>query len=258
MKTVMVLTIVQWFCSFSYGYILPLDAVLTKTIANSGNQIFSVEQDVIFKAGAEDFVVKEAWLIEGDKNLKLVATGQGPLKELLKLNIIYNTKTKTMNSGKNKITEAATADFFERYLSIRSLDSFKKHLAELSITPSVRISRAAGAVAFAIGEPSPAAAPNPQMWIDQDSFLIKKLRLPSGAEVNYEDYTAYKQIQYPKIKKIDWSGHTVLIKVRQVSLKTSAALSTFYPQNLDQPSEINLSSKGDTGLFIQEFYKRFR
>ena len=116
----MVLTIVQWFCSFSYGFILPLDTVLTKTVALSGNQIFSVEQDVIFKEAGEDFIVRENWLIEGDKNLKLTAVGLGSLKDLLKLTFVYNSKHKTSLVGKTKTSENVSSDFFERYLSIRS------------------------------------------------------------------------------------------------------------------------------------------
>ena len=254
----MLLTIVQLICSFSFGFILPLDAVLTKSVALNGNQIFSVDQDVIFKSGSEDFVVRENWLIEGDKNLKLTATGQGPLKDLIKMTVIYNSKTKTMLYGKNKVSEYVTPDFFERYLSVRSTDSFKKYLIELTVVPNVRLSRAAGSVAFAIGEPSPVNAPHPQLWIDQELFEIRKLRLPSSAEISLDDYEVYKQIHYPKTKRISWAGHEILIRVRQVSTKTKATLSSFYPQNLDQPTEVNLTSKGDVGLFIQEFYKRFR
>ena len=254
----MVLTIVQWFCSFSYGFILPLDIVLSKTVALSGNQIFSVEQDVIFNEAGEDFIVRETWLIEGYKNLKLTAVGQGSLKDLLKLTFVYNSKHKTSLIGKTKTSETVSSDFFERYLSVRSADSFKKHLNDLSISPLVRLSRVAGAVAFAIGEPSSATQLKPQLWIDQETFQIRKMRLPSTAEVSLDDYQIFKQTNYPMSKKINWSGHSILIKVRQVSTKTGASLASFYPQNLDQPSEINLSTKGDIGLFIQEFYKRFR
>lgn len=252
------MTIVQWFCSFSYGFILPLETVLSKTVGLSGNQIFSVEQDVIFKSGSEDYTVRETWLIEGDKNLKLIAVGQGVLKDLIKMTVIYNSKTKTTMLGKNKTSEPVSSDFFERYLSIRSVDSFKKILTELNVSPQVRLSRAGGAISFAIGELSPINSVKPQVWIDQELFEIKKLRLPSSAEITFDDYATYKQIHYPRLKKIEWSGHSILIKVRQVTLKTAATLKSFYPQNLDQPSEVNLVSQGDSGLFIQEFYKRFR
>ena len=267
MKTVTVLTIVQWFCVFfcsllgslSYGYILPLDIVLNKSVMNSGNQIFTVEQDVIFSFDAEDFVIRETWLIEGDKNLKLTAVGTGPLKDLFRLVTIYNSKSKTTLFGKNKQTVLTSTDFFERYISIRSVDSFKNYLSLLSVAPSVRLSRASGTTAFAIGEPSTSDLGQPHFWIDQNTFQVRKIHFLSESEARFEDYNLYgKTINYPKIKKVSWGQQNVTIKVRQVSLKTNATLASFYPQKLDQPSEITLSSKGNVGLVIQDFYKRFR
>ncbi len=254
----MVLTIVQWFCSFSYGFILPLETVLNKTVSLSGNQIFSVEQDVLFKFGAEDFVIRETWLIEGDKNLKLSATGLGVLKDSFRLNTVYNSRSKTTLFGKNKQTELTNSDFFEKYTSVRSADSFKNYLNLLSIQPVVRLARANGASAFAIGEISPPENGKPQIWIDQDSFQIRKIRFLSQSEVSFEDYEMFGRIPYPRTKKIFWGEHTATIKVRQVSTKVKANLSSFYPQNLDQPSEISLTTRGDVGLVIQDFYKRFR
>lgn len=267
MKTVTVLTIVQWFCVFSfsllgslsYGYILPLDVVLNKSVLNSGNQIFTVEQDVIFTFDAEDFIIHETWLIEGDKNLKLTAVGAGPLKDLFRLVTIYNSKSKTTLFGKTKQTVLTNSDFFERYISIRSVDSFRNYLSLLSVEPSIRLSRAGGTTAFAIGEPSTTSLGKPQFWIDQNSFQIRKIRFLSESETSFEDYAIFgKTIYYPKTKKISWGQQNVTIKVRQVSLKTAANLASFYPQKLDQPSEITLSSKGNIGVVIQDFYKRFR
>ncbi len=258
MKTVMVLTIVQWFCNFSYGFILPLETVLSKTVALSGNQIFSVEQDVLFKFGAEDFVIRETWLIEGDKNLQLTAVGLGTLKDSFRMITIYNGKSKTTLFGKTKQTQLTNSDFFEKYLSVRSAESFKNYLNLLSIQPAVRLSRASGASAFAIGEISPPETSKPQLWIDQDSFQVRKLRFLSQSEVSFEDYETFGKLPYPKTKKVSWGEHTATIKVRQVTTKVKANLASFYPQNLDQPSEVLLTSKGDVGLVIEDFYKRFR
>ncbi|MFZ3231821.1 MAG: hypothetical protein WA160_16565 [Pseudobdellovibrio sp.] len=236
---------------------LPLDTALTKAVALSGNQIFSVDQDVIFKGDSEDYLIKENWLIEGDKNLILTATGQGALKDLFHVVIFYNSKNKTIMQGKNKLTSNVTTDFFERFLSIRSLTSFKNYLSDLTIAKTIRLSRVAGSPGLAIGEPSTNSL-KPQIWLDQETFQIRKIRFPSETEVSFDDYAAYDKITYPKTKTITWGHQTALIKVRQVTTKVKANLANFYPQKLDQPSEINLSSKGQLGLTIQEFYTRFR
>lgn len=258
MKTFILLTIVQLTSLFSYAYIMPLDAVLKKNTALSGNQIFAVEQDVIFKDAIREYIVHESWLIEGDKNLKVTATGVGDLKDSFRYVAIYNNKNKTTLNGKNKISQATDADFFERYLAVRSVDSYKNYLHDLKINPAVRLSRAGGATAYAVGEPSPAGTLKPQLWIEQDAFTLRKLRAPSEAEFSFNDYAAYGTIQYPKTKLVSWAGKEVQIKVRSVSTKTGATLNTFYPQNLDQPSEILISNKGPIAVTIEDFYKRFR
>jgi hypothetical protein len=258
MKTFILLTIVQLTSLFSYGFIMPIETVIKKNTALSGNQIFSVEQDVIFKDASREFVIHESWLIEGDKNLKVVATGLGELKDTFRFVAIYNTKNRSLLYGKNRATEITGRDFFERYLSIRSYDSYKNYLTALTISPAIRLSRVNGAPAFAIGEPSPIGKLKPQIWIDQETFSMRKIRLPSEAEVSFSDYATYGQIQYPKVKKVSWAGKEVLIKVKSLGTKTGATLSSFYPQKLDQPTDMQIASKGPVALVIEEFYKRFR
>ncbi len=259
MKTFIVATIVQLTSLFSYAYVMPLDVVLKKNTALTGTQIFAVEQDVIFKDQVREYIIRESWLIEGDRNLKLTATGTGDLKDSFRFVAIYNTKNKTILMGKNKVTQVTELDFFERYLAIRSTDSFKNYLSEMKIAPSIRLSRAGGAAAFALGEASPTAnVLHTQVWIEQESFALRKIRLPSAAEVSFSDYSTFGNVRYPKSKKVSWANNEVQIKVRSVTTKTGATLNTFYPQNLEQPSEILLANKGATATLIEEFYKRFR
>lgn len=257
MKTAFILTIVLTLSNFSYGFVMPLQTAMKKAVALSGNQIFSVDQDVIFKSEAEDIVIKENWLIEGDKNLVLTATGQGALKDSFKFVAVYNSKNKTTMIGKNRQTELVNLDFFERYLSIRSVASFANYLNDLSVAKNIRLSRVAGQPALAIGEPSTNML-KPQFWLDQETFQIRKIRFPSETEVSFDDYAQYDKIWYPRTKTVNWGHQVAVIRVRNVSTKVKANLSNFYPQKLDQPSEINLANKGQIGLTIQEFYTRFR
>lgn len=259
MKTFLILTIVQTISLFSYGFILPLDLILEKNVATSGSQIFVVEQDVFLKEGLREVVIHESWQIEGDKNLRLTATGLGELKDAVKIVAIYNGKTRTSMIGKNSVTHAAPADFFEKFLSIRSVHSFKNYLTDLSIDPTVRLSRADGSIAFAIGLPSPLGTLKSQLWLQQDNFQIRKIRFPSEAEVTFSDFTEVSpKLTYPKTKKIEWSGKTAIIKVKSIADKTKIPISNFYPQNVETPSELLVSNKNTMGALIEDFYTRFR
>lgn len=258
MKTFFALTIVQLFVQYSYGFVPPLEMLLKKNVNLSGSKIISVEQDLFFKEGSSEATIHESWIIEGDKNLKLIATASGDLKDFFKIVAVYNGKYRSVLIGKNKSTDFYGKDFFEKYLSVRSADSFKNYLKDLQIAPSVRLSRANGTISYAVGEPS-AETLKPQIWIKQDSFELQKIRLPSEAEITLEDQTNVSPLlSYPKTKKVEWAGKTVLIKVRSITDKTKFKLSDFYPQNLDQPTEVHLANKTPLSQTIEEFYKRFR
>lgn len=254
----LVLTIVQLISVFADAYILPLDTILQKTTELAGNKIISVEQNVIFKDGKNEYTIKEEWLIEGDKNLKLKASGVGELKNFFKVHYLYNNKKRTELSGKNKVVTDVTRELFERYLAIKSVGSYLSYLKDLGISDKVRLSRAGGTVSFAIGEPSTAEALSPQIWIDQDFFHLLKIRFPSEADIEFSNYKEYGDIHYPRLKVVTWADKSVVIKVKKVTVKTAASIKSFYSDTLDLPTEIMLASKGDVGLKIEEFYKRFR
>lgn len=261
MKTFLLLlslTIVQLIPNLGVAYILPIETILKKSAAQAGNTIISVEQDVIFSEGSKNYVIHEEWLIEGDKNLKLIATGKGELKDLFRVHYLYNNKNRTQIIGKNKVVNETTREFFEKFLAIKSSDSYLTYIRELGIAEKVRLSRADGSICFAIGEASTESALSPQIWIDQDFFRLKKIRLPSEAEIEFSDYKEYGNLSYPGVKHIDWAGKSATIRVTKVSTKTGEKITAFYPDTISMPSEIMLSSKGAVGMKIEEFYKRFR
>ena len=119
-----------------------------------------------------------------------------------------------------------------------------KALNEMDIPARIRLSRSGGAMAFAIGEASRVDSLHAQLWIEQENFALSKIRLPSGAEVAFSDYATFGNILYPKTKIVSWAHNQVQIKVRSVTTKTGATLATFYPQNLEQPSDVQLANGG--------------
>lgn len=256
MKTFVLTTIVLLFSSFSQAYILPLDTILTKTAANAGTSIILVEQNVIFRNGAEETIIKEEWLIEGDRNLKLNATGTGALKDLFRVQYLYNGKTRTQVLGGTRQSIAASPDFFEKYLAVKSRDSYITYLRDLGIQQKVRLSRAGGSISFAIGEPSSSTL-QPQIWIDQDFFRLMKIRMPSEAEIDFSDYRDMSPLHYPFTKEVRWADKSVLIKVIRVDTKPRATIQDFYPDTVTVPTNIQ-AARTSAGPIVEEFYQRFR
>lgn len=274
----MVLTIVQLMNSSVYAYILPLEIILAKTAELAGSSIIAVKQDVIFKEDDKEFIVKEEWLIEGDKNLRVTATGVGELAGLFNIHYLYNNKKRTQIIGKNKVVTETTREFFNKLLATKSVDSYRAHLGELGISSKIRLSRACGAVAFAIGEVSGGTVSDgdstrslpPQIWIDQDSFRLSKIRFPNNrqdeveaeAVVEFSDYKEYgkeyETVHYPSTSVVNWAHKTAVIKVKDVSIQPKDSIKNFYPKALEVSSEILLQDKAAVGEKIADFYKRFR
>ncbi len=252
------MTFVQLMAPKINAYILPLDFILQKSAALAGNSFISLEQEVQYRDGGKVYSVKEIWTIEGDRNLKVSIRGQDELKDAININYLYNNKNRTLITSNNKNVKTPGADFFERYLAVKSKDSFKNYLKELGISENVRLSRAAGLICFAIGEISSDTDLQPQLWIDQNSFRLAKIRMPSDAEVEFDDYIEKDGVHYPLTKIVSWQGKSITIKVLKVNTKIKAKIEDFYPDKLEPSFPVTLANFGSAGNVLDEFYLRFR
>ncbi len=247
------------------AYVPEISFVLKKAAGTTGRKIIRLEQEVTFKVGEEEAKVDETWLIEGDKNLKMTAVGKNLYKDSIKLNYLYNGKNKTFLTGKNKTVQSINIDFFQRYLFIRSQASFMSYLKELNIPAldqsTIKLSRADGVITFLIGQPSEQNL-NPQVWIGQDDFVIRKIRTPSAAEINLSQITNFpSDVLLAKSQTITWPNTqpvTVQIKIKKVDVNAGGTISSFYPQNIETPSEITFANKTPLTAVMEEFYSRFR
>ena len=258
LSTLVLLAGLMGYGSLALGYIPPISFILDKSSKTTGKEIISIDQEVRFTAVNEEAVVKENWLIEGDKNLKLIASGQGLFKQNINFSAVYNGKFRTVVVAKSRQTSNLTSDFFQKYLFIRSANSFNAYLNDLSVLPEIRLSRVDGRVGYAIGKPTESKY-NPQIWVDQDEFMVRKIRLPSETEVTMSDFVEFKPGFFiARTQVINWGGITATVKLMKVVAKPKESLNAFYPQNLDTPSEITFANQTPMTQVIQSFYKRFR
>ncbi|AZZ38098.1 hypothetical protein CIK05_15250 [Bdellovibrio sp. qaytius] len=266
MKSALRLTLVSTLFVFSlittstaWTFVLPLDFVVKKSVAKTGRTSISIDQEVTFKVGKDTLKTQENWLIEGDRNLKVSATGLEPFKENVKVNSLFNSKQKTQIIGKTKSQSPVGHDFYQRLMFVRSSDSFMQYIRELGISEKTRLSKAEGRICIAIGDSSQGDSKSPQIWIDQDDFLIRKIRMPSGTEINLSDYVkAGDDFWIAKTQTIKWAGATATIKVKSFSTKNAATITQFYPQNFEQPTELAFNEASSIAQVVEDFYKRFR
>lgn len=276
-------TLFFFLVSQGHAFILPTRTIVQKTVENSGSGIYAIEQEVQFSNGDETLTVKETWLIDSDKTMRLTVTGGKDLQNTFKLQFLYNGGQKWSMVNNTRKNEKVSDDFIERYLNFRSPEIMASALAHLKIIPAgayakkavprtgadfkydgepwVRFSRTGGVVNYAFGTATPPEQENeyPGIWIEQDHFVIRKLRLPSQVEMSANNYSQFaKGLHYPRSRTIRWGSNTVTIRLISAQARPQTAVSLFQPNSLDS----NLKWDGINNIpakdVITEFYTRFR
>lgn len=192
--------------------------------------------------------------------------------------------------GKDPKTTAMPVDFFEPYLYFRTTAKYLEHFVKQKILPpsaarerprisniatykpapeiGVRLGRTGGSVAWVFGEPTPVDAKNafPGAWIEQDSFLLKKIRHLSQAEMTLSEHSpAGGGLRLARERSIVWrSGDANITEPRVVTIKVTSVKNypdkTLAPQFL--PSSISAaelrSARLPDAAIVREFYTRFR
>lgn len=267
---------------FSSAYMMPTKIILQKTVGNAGSGTYSIEQEVQFTSGTESVALKETWLIENDRTMRLLVTGTKELQAQIRMQFVFSGGQRFELVGGNRQSKKVSEDFLEKYLNFRSLDQFAKTLAHLKLIPSnalvkkghertsadfkytpesfVRYSRTSGSVAYAFGEPTPSdkESSNPGVWIEQDQFVVRKVRLPSQAEMSADNYAQFARgLNYPRQRTIRWDNNAATIRLLSVSAKPSNS-AAFQASALDTATKLDGLNTLQSKEAILEFYSRFR
>jgi hypothetical protein len=257
----------------SYAYIPRTLMVLQKTVENNGSGSYQIEQEVQFQTLQEPLILKETWIIENESQMRLVVTGTKEFKDSIKMTFIYNGNNKSFMQNGTRYNQKVSDDFFERYFHFRRTESFANQLISLKMInssvfnkktqkpteyqaePFIRLSRTGGVVNYALGQPTPAEAAslNPGVWIEQDQFIIRKLRLPSEAEISAERHSSFARgLTFPRKRTLRWGGNLVTLQTLNVLGKPT--LTNFNLEN-NRLDPLETSPVKQT---VEEFYKRFR
>jgi hypothetical protein len=288
MKKQLFTTLCTFLLSFAASaYVPPYWMIMSKTAEQHGKGIYAVDQDVIFQsATGETLVVNERWTIAGENQMRLDVSGRKQLKDLVRLTFIYDDgKRYFIDENGVKKSNRVAPDFFEPLFHFRFSKNIKPYLVAHKIAPSeslrseshkysakrpraenesyVRLARSGGVVTYAIGAASPAGSAelSPGIWIDQDQFVVRKIRFPTQTVVTAKDYRSYAQgLMLPKEREISFNNYTVQISVNGVSslaasAPTKARLAT---NSLNFGENPALSTIIPAEQVIRDFYSRLR
>lgn len=275
--------------------------IVSRLARNSGRGVYVVEQEVRF-AGPEGIVLKERWLVQNGDNMRLIV--QGPKAGDFRWDALYREGRRTATApaaasmtgaaigepGKEARTTNVSGDFFEPYLfqrySAKFFEAFVKNkilpasaarerprIANIATykptpEPAVRLGRTGGVVAWVFGEPTPVDNANqfPGAWIEQDTFLLRKLRLLSQAEMTLANHSnAGGGLKLARERAIVWKSadpnisepRSATIRVLSVKNLPEKSLAPQFLASSITTSELKSARLPDAPI-VREFYSRFR
>jgi hypothetical protein len=267
------------------AYIPKSRTILDHVSDNAGTGPYIVEQEVQFINGQETLSLRETWTIENENQMRLQVTGTKDLKDGVKFSYVYFGGTRHFSNGQNIVAKKITSENLERYFYFHNVDGLATQIVDAQMAPSqlaikrpparnmnevkntpepwVRFARIGGVVAWAFGEPSdiddnPA---KPGLWIEQDQFVIRKLRLKNDVEMTADKYSTYSRgLMLPKSRTIRWGNNQVQIELINVSAKYKSQIpsSTFTNAAVEGSLNLNSMDKLPVKGVIEEFYTRFR
>jgi hypothetical protein len=271
----MILKILSLFSVLAWAYIPRGLMILHRTAESAGNGVYQIEQEVHFPTTQESVILKELWTVEADNALKLTVTGGKEFKDSIKMSFVYKNGEKTFVGPNGKQSKKLNEDFIEKYFHYRSSERFANALINMKIVPAnilikrifknpkeiekypenyIQLGRVGGVTAYAFGSENDSA---PAFWIEQDQFVIKKFRLPSGAEVTADKYAVYSRgLNFPRTRTVRWDNNTV--NIQTVAVRPMSNSSQLFSTNNLEPAKLDGLDQTGVRSLIEDFYTRFR
>lgn len=260
----LLLTILVLFPLAAQAYIPKLSTIMGRIAGNNGaTNSLIIQRSVFFKD--DNVACNETWYISNADAMKVVVSGKNADQSDWSFEILYKNgkRTSLTTTGETK-TFPLSPEFFEQLMHYRSARALQSRLESMQILPSnsgsanatsyVNLDRFRGGVVYRFGaQETKNAQPPPQLFVEQDSFVPKKIRLGSQVEVEFTDTTELDEgaIKQPTQQTILWKNTTVVTKIS--SLEKVAQNKVASQLKLDSKK-----SKMPENENIKEFYSRFR
>jgi hypothetical protein len=270
----------------TYAYIPSTHTIASRLAKNDGHGVYIIEQEAVFRTAGEPLVLKERWLVENSELMRVTVSSIGgaksPNEQPVHFEAIYKDGRRTADDLEGGVKSAANSpEMIEGFLHTRSEKGFLSTLVHANIVPAtifhdrpkftnlnqvkyppepfVRLGRSSGVIAWIFGEPTPteATTTNPEAWVEQDAFILRRLRFPSEAEVEADHHSTYAgALKLPRERTVSWGTNSVFIRVLSVKPATAAQVaSQMNPNSLGAGAKTaHLPDQAQ----VREFYQRFR
>lgn len=259
----------------SQAYVPRAKTIVGKMVLNNGRREYKIVREVKLESPDRQISAREVWTVAYGDKMKVKVTGTDP-NNPWSFVILYGGKTrKTLSQKKKLMTFKKSPDFFEPLFHDRSSKSLLRRLVshrfipdwaettpppiykdgktKMTPEPFINLTPMEGRVSFQIGSLSDTqgASNNTLLWVEQDSFLIRKGRLRSNAEfVNTQFQTYTGGLKLPSEQRISWGDKLASIKI----------LTAERTRTGKKDWKLNTKDNGSIPVdpLIKEFYSRFR
>ncbi|MFN8845977.1 MAG: hypothetical protein ACK5V3_04285 [Bdellovibrionales bacterium] len=256
------LSVLIFICVHASAYIPPTRMILDKVSDNSGKSGYEIVKEVRINSSVP-ITFREVWQIENERTLKVSVT---PVDSpSASLHILYVGGQKIVLTEKGRETTKMPAELTERIFHFRTMENLAAYLSNLQILTHstghldlARLNRAQGVVNYGLGKKSDSESSSihPYLWIEQDRFVIRKLRYESGVELTADQFVVHpKGLTHPEVMNLTWNKKSARIKTLSVTAKKWTPQS-FQPNSVQSSQSFLQSSMTDP--LVQEFYTRFR
>ena len=265
------------------AYIPKTSTIMNRMAKNMGRGTYQIDQEVEFRSEGEPMLLRERWVVRNADSMRLSVSGAKGSANAWRLEVLYKDGKRYFLDPQGQAKSAPQSlEFIEPYLHFRSGRSIVESLVRQRILPPrpatfqttaktsagvaykqesfVRLARTGGVIAYAFGDPTPASSlnPKPGFWVEQDTFLFRRLRFPSQAEVEASKHIlASGGLRIPRERMLAWGGNAATIRILQVRSLTEnpATKGLLIPASI---SKMKAPAKLPENDAIKEFYQRFR
>ncbi len=258
-----------------FAYVPRANTIVEKMVLNNGNGEYKVVREVTLQAENREIKLREQWVIAYGDKMRLEVTSLDSSNPWGFAVLFDEKQRKTLSSNKTIKAFKKSREFFEPLFHDRSSRSLTRRLIEQGFVPEwiqntppptvadgktvmtpepfVRLEPSQGSVNYALGSPGNQISNHnqPLIWVEQDSFLITKMRLGSRAEITNTGYQTFTGgLKLPSEQVISWGNNVAKIKLLAVERSQVPSKQwTLSPQGLGViPAE----------PLVKEFYSRFR
>ena len=271
------------------SYIPSSDFILKQVLKNHGRSNYLIQQELTFPIEKTQKIVHETWHVTVNKNqnlqLHLLAKSEGLHIERLYINNMIYHKNNKKTVRKNKWS----SEFIEPWFIGRSLQQLQKAIVShkmagtsaLNWNPSLfatppktkskgnerNLTNVQIPINFSINQGQVMYTyqrnkKGPGLWIEQDKFVIRKIKLKTNTEVlasRYLEHTGY--LKFPQSRMLTYDDTSIPIKTTKISrLSNKKKLQQKLSLQNFRKSRKNITQweNDETSSLIKDFYSRFR